>query len=248
MSLRRRRAAAIAGSLAAAIFAQQGDAHLRFPKVKGERLIELRLAEDPIRLGYRVGFGDSLAAQIRSRADRDGDTQVSAAEGNAALDARSAEVLAALVICTGRTPDTTTCRHFSARDIERVEAEGWVPSQSGHLHFAWTLRLKERANEIGAIRLEDAYEVPGIELTDVEISAPPHTPLLRAGDGAVASGVAQRFTWIERVREPGPRIVVASYAPPKPTRKRFLLAAGLLALAGAMAWVFLRQRRPRREN
>lgn len=245
-----RRWAALALGLCALSVTRAGDSHLRFPTVKAERWIELRLGEDPIRIGYRVGFGAALATELRRAADRDGDFQVSAAEGNAALDARSSALLAALSICTGRSLETVRCRRLAPRDIERVEAEGWTPGPSGHLHFAWTLRLTERASAIGALRLEDGYDVPGVEMTDVSIDRPAHVPLGRAGDGGRAAGVAERFNWVERLREPGPRVVVAEWAPP--ARSRAAGAAALVALAVALglgtAWLLRRRGGPPARN
>ena len=172
-----RRAAAGGLCMTAVAVAPPGDAHLRFPAVKAERWIELRLAEEPIRIGYRIGFGAALAAEVRKRADRDGDFEISAAEGNAALDARSAELLASLSVCTGAVLEEVSCRRLSLRDIERVEAEGWAPEDSGHLHFSWTLRLGERATEIGALRFEDDYSVSGVEISDGQIARPAHAPV-----------------------------------------------------------------------
>lgn len=236
-----RRAAALALGACAALVAREGDSHLRFPTVKAERWIELRLAEEPIRIGYRVGFGAGLASELRKSADRDGDFQVSAAEGNAALDARTTALLGALSVCTGPTLDHVSCRRLGPRDVERVEAEGWTPGPNGHLHFSWTLRLRERAREIGAIRLEDAYDVPGVEISDVQIDPPPHAPLARAGDAAMAAGVAERFNWVERLREPGPRVVVAAWTPPKSRGRALWLAAACVAIAGLVVWVFWRR-------
>ena len=239
------RRAAAASLLAALLSTGAPRAHLRFPTVKAERWIELRLGEEPIRVGYRLGFGATLATELRKAADRDGDFQVSAAECNAALDARTAALLAALSVCTGRTLDDLRCRRLTTRDIERVESEGWAPGQSGHLHFIWTFRLAERANEIGAFRLEDAYDVPGIEISDVQIDRPLHTPLARAGDGALSAGVTERFNWIERQREPGPRVVVAAWAPPLRRFSSGLMAAAALVLAAAAAWLLSRRSRPK---
>lgn len=219
-------------------------AHLRFPKVKAERLVDLRLDEDPIRIGYRIGFGGKLADAARRAADRDGDFQVSAAEGNAALDARSEALLAGLEICTGRSLTALECRHLAMRDIESVEADGWTAPSGSHLQLSWTLRLHERARDLGAIRVADAFDVSGVEISDVQIRSPHHTPLTLAGEGDRKSGVVDRFTWIEAKRELGPRVIVAAWAPPPPTRRGWLLGAAagifLVAMGG---WYFARARR-----
>ena len=238
-----RRAAAGGLCMSAVAVAPPGDAHLRFPAVKAERWLELRLAEEPIRIGYRIGFGAALAAEVRKRADRDGDFEISAAEGNAALDARSAELLASLSVCTGAVLEEVSCRRLSLRDIERVEAEGWAPEDSGHLHFSWTIRLGERATEIGALRFEDDYSVSGVEISDVQIDRPAHTPLLRAGDAGRAEGVAASFNWIERLREPGPRVVIAAWAPPRARPFGVLLVLVLALLATFAAWTARRRSR-----
>ncbi len=211
--------------------------------MQAERWLELRLGEQPIRIGYRVGFGAQLATEVRKAADRDGDLQISAAEGNAALDARSAELVRSLSVCVGRTLETVRCRPLAARDIERVEAEGWVPGQSGHLHFSWTFRLDQLATEVGAVRVEDHYEVPGVEITDVLIEPPTHTRLSRAGDGRRTEGVAQSFNWIERLRAPGPRTVVAAWAPPRSRSLASLVVGALLVLVPVGAWLVHRGRR-----
>lgn len=239
---------AAATSIGALLFAPDTAAHLRFPKVKAERWIELRVSEDPIRIGYRVGFGATLAAEQRRAADRDGDFEVSAAEGNAALDARSSEVLSALSVCTGRTLNDVGCRKLERREIERVEAEGWVPGPSGHLHFTWTFRLRERAKDIGALRFEDAYEVPNVEITDVEILPPRHAALTLAGEEGRTTGVSSRFTWIEARRQPGPRVVIASWPPPaRTTWGRVVFVAAAVLVLG-LGWLglsrFERSRRP----
>lgn len=240
---RLRRAAAGGLFAAAASVAAPAHAHLRFPEVTAERWIELRLAEDPIRIGYRIGFGALLAADVRKAADRNGDFEISAAEGNAALDARSAELLASLSVCTGVELEKVTCRRLSPRDIERVEAEGWVPEESGHLHFSWTFRLAERATQIGAIRVEDDYAVSGVEISDVQIGRPLHAALSRAGDAQRAGGVSETFNWVERLREPGPRVVVAAWAPPRARPLGSLLIAAVVVLATLVAWTTHRRGR-----
>ncbi len=127
----------------------------------------LRLDEKPIRIEYRVGRGIELSTPIRRAADTNGDFDVSTAEGNAALDARSRVLLAHLRVCTGRTLKQLHCGHLGQQDIERVEADGWVPGATGHLVFSWVLKLHQSVDQIGAVRLEDSYAAPGIEITDV---------------------------------------------------------------------------------
>lgn len=213
------------------LWAAPSAAHLRFPGVAAERWIELRLAEEPVRIGYRIGFGAKLADEVRRAADKDGDFEVSAVEGNAALDARSLELISSLRVCTGGTLADVSCRQLERRDIERVEAEGWVPGPNGHLHFTWTLELRERARDIGAIRLEDGFEVAGVEITDVQIDAPAHSALSLAGEAGRPAGVVQRFSWIEGRRAPGPRAVVAAWTPPRPSALgRILIPLVLLGI------------------
>jgi len=227
-----------------ASWAPSAPAHLRFPTVKAERFIELRLVERPIRIGYRVGFGASLASEQRRLADRDSDFSVSASEGNAALDARTEALLQKLRVCTGRSLEELRCRSLERRDIERVEAEGWTPEPPGHLHFAWTFRLAETAPEIGALRVEDAYEVDGVEITDVQIQPPGHTPLLRAGDALLPAGVAERFSWVEARREPGPRGIVATWAPPPKTNVVPVIVLGILVILGLAGLSWYRRVKP----
>ncbi len=232
-------------AIAALLVGAPATAHLRFPKLKGERSIEIALNEDPIRIRYRIGLGASLADAERGHADRDDQFGVSAAEGNAALDEHTDALLGALTVCTGRTLDAVACRKLRRRDVERVEAQGWVPGPARHLHFAWTLRLRERAGDIGALRLEDDYQPPGLEITDVSIVPPRGVELTRAGDGALGStGVTAAFSWIEARRSPGPRVIVAAWPPPPADRRALLLLA--LAAAGALlAIVLLRRHRAR---
>lgn len=217
-------------------------AHLKFPALQAERWIELRLDQEPIRVTYRIGLGPKLADVERQRADRDGDHQVSAAEGNAALDARSDELVRQLRVCSGPSLSASSCRVIERREIETVEVDGWSPSPSRHLHFTWTLMLRERARELGAIRLEDSYEVPGVEITEVEIRPPAHAALSLAGEGGRAQGVTERFTWIEARRAPGPRSIIAAW--PAPTARSWRAILVLLAgVAAALAWVVWRRRR-----
>lgn len=243
MARARQRLVALAALVIALSVAAVVPAHLRFPTVKAERWIELRLGEEPIRIGYRIGFGARLAGEQRRAADRDGDFEVSASEGNAALDARTKDLLRALTVCTGRSLREVVCRKLELREVERVEAEGWKPGPNEHLHFAWTLKLRDRARDVGAIRVEDAYEVEGVEVSDVAIDPPAHTSLELAGEGGRAKGVASRFSWLEARRPPGPRVVVAQWAaPPRSSRAGLGVALGVAA-ALVLGWLGLSRRR-----
>jgi hypothetical protein len=210
-------------------------AHLRFPAVRAERWIELRLDQDPIRIDYRIGYGAALAKEHRKIADSDGDGEVSAAEGNAALDSRTAELLEGLRICTGDTVEQLECRALRPPEVELVEAEGWIPGPSGHLHFGWTLRLPSGAHKLGAIRIEDGWDAPGVEITDVRIEPPPAIALTSAGEGTSPEGVHTRFTWIE-ARGPEARVVSASWPKPAASRWPLLAIAGALILGGSLSW------------
>ena len=183
-----------------------------------------------------------MAGAERQRADRDGDHQVSAAEGNAALDARSGDLIRALQICTGSSLTELTCRALEQREIESVEADGWTPSLDGHLNFTWTFALRERAPELGAVRLQDAYEVPGVEITEVQIRPPVHAALTLAGEGDRARGVTERFTWLEARRAPGPRSIVATWLAPAPRSWRGI-AALFAVFVATVAWIAWRRRR-----
>lgn len=183
-----------------------------------------------------------LSRPIRRAADTNGDFEVSAAEGNAALDARSKVLLAHLKICTGRTLADLHCGHLAVRDIERVEADGWTPGPTGHLVFYWTLRLHQSADQIGALRIEDTYAAPGIEISEATIDPPAGKRLLVAGDGRT-KGVTAQFGWTEANRPPGPRVVVAEWPPP-PRRTGSLVMLGLAALIALGLWgVWSRRRR-----
>lgn len=225
------------------LLAVPASAHLVFPSLKGERWIIVRLDQDPIRIQYRIGRGMELARPVRRAADTNGDFEVSATEGNAALDARSKQLLARLEVCTGRTLQKVQCTHLASRDIERVEADGWTPGVTGHLVFTWTLRLHQRADQIGALRLEDSYPAEGVEITEVRIHAPRGKHLRVAGDGR-ATGVRAQFGWTEQNRPPGPRVVVAEWPPPR--RARGLFALGIAVGLVLVLWVvWSRLRRPR---
>jgi hypothetical protein len=217
-------------------------AHLRFPTVRAERWIELRLDESPIRIGYRVGFGTELAKAARRAADRDSDGEVSVVEGNAALDDKTAELLSRVRVCVGRTLSEVECRPLSRRDVEQVEAEGWVPGPSGHLHFAWTLRLASDAADLGALRFEDAWEVAGVEITDVRIKPPRGAALTRAGEGDEPNDVASGFTWIEARRGAGPRVVAAAWPPQAHPSWPLLGLALASTLIGIVAWLRARRK------
>lgn len=237
------RALAATGAALALLFASAAaHAHLRFPGVRAERWIDVRLDETPIAIGYRVGFSAPLAKEERRRADRNGDGEVSAAEGNAALDGHTDALLAALQVCSGRTLDALECRALERRDVELVEADGWIPGPQGHLHFAWTLRLGHAAADLGALRVVDGWQIPSVEITDVRIRPPPDTALTSAGEGGQPSGVATGFNWIEARRGPGPREVVATW-PARAGRSWLGVAAGgALLLAGAALWLRSRRR------
>jgi hypothetical protein len=232
-----------AASAAAAVllFAAAASAHLEGQTAKAERTIELRLDESPIRVRYRIGLDPEAAAGERKRADRDGDGVVSSAEGNARLDARSAELLRALRVCTGRTFEDLACRELSSRQISLVEADGWSTGPTGHLHLAWTFTLGMAAAELGALRLEDAVHMPEIELTDVRIQPPRERTLLAAGEGRTPSGVTQRLTWIEARRGQGPRIVSAAWPPPERRWPAAVAVATLAAAGGLLYWTARRK-------
>jgi hypothetical protein len=218
-------------------------AHLQFPALKAERSLELYLSEAPIRLGYRVAFGAELAAAERRKADRDRDGVVSAGEGNAALDARSAELLGALRVCGGLALDAVECRELTPKQIERVEAEGWTPGPTADLHFAWLLNLGDGAESLGALRIEDAWKPPGVEITVVRIEPPKERALTAAGEGNLPTGVARELTFIEARRGAGPYVVSAAW--PAPQRKWVSGAAFalLMALGALLYWQTRRERR-----
>jgi hypothetical protein len=216
-------------------------AHLRFPTVTAERWLELDLASEPMRLGYRLGFGAERAATERRHADTDGDAEVSAAEGNAALDAHTAALLERVRVCIGPSLSQVECKKLERRDVERVEAEGWAPGPDGHLHLIWRLSLGASARDVGAVRIEDDYQVAGVEMTDVQVQAPPHSALLRVGDGAQPEPASSQFTWLEARRPAGPRVVVATWKPPRQSLLGWLV---LVAVVVAAALILLRRRAP----
>lgn len=218
--------------------ASAATAHLVFPDVRGERIVEVYLDRDPVLVDYRVSLGLDAAVPVRRAADTNGDFDISAAEGNAALDARTRALLAQLQFCTGRTLDDVTCRHPAPGDVERMGAQGWVPGPAGDIHFLWTFALHVSARSIGAIRIVDASREPGVEITEARITPPPGVKLLVAGDGH-ASGVARRFTWIEAKRPPGPRVIEAAWPPP---RRAHWLLLGAILVAGLL-WALARRLR-----
>jgi hypothetical protein len=218
-------------------------AHLRFPTVKAERHVRLRLAEDPIRIDYRIGLGTERAIEVRKLADANRDGKVDTLEGNAALDARTDALLQQLEVCTGANLETVECKRLEKRNVELVAAEGWAPEDDAeHLHLMWTFRLDRRATDIGAIRVSDGYDGDfGVELTDVEIDAPAHAKLSLAGEGGRTAGLAARFSWVEARRAPGPRIVVAAWPAPASSRRRFVVIALAGTAFGALAWWWSRR-------
>jgi hypothetical protein len=217
-------------------------AHLRFPALKAERALELRLDEAPIRLRYALAFGPERANAERLKADIDRDLVVSAAEGSAALDARSAELLRTLRVCKGDRLDALECSELSARQIELVAAEGWNAGPAGDLHFGWTFNLGESVESIGALRVEDAFELPGVEITEVRIEPPRGRALAAAGEGSAPQGVTRRLSWIEARRGSGPRILSAVWPPPSRHWVTLAIAAAVVALAAALYWQTRRER------
>ncbi|MEB2313246.1 MAG: hypothetical protein OZ921_12495 [Sorangiineae bacterium] len=219
-------------------------AHLAFPDVRGERLVELRLDRDPVQLEYRLGFGPEAAAEARRAADADGDLRVSAAEGARALDARTARLLATLTICAGASLEELACRKLALTDVARVAAEGWEPGPPGDLHLAWTLELGVSPGQVGALRVSDASHEPDVELTEVSFQPPEGRALDLAGELGTRA-VARRLTWIEASRAPGPRVVVVA-RPLAPSRAPWILSglAVAAALATLLAYARARSRRP----
>jgi hypothetical protein len=217
-------------------------AHLRFPALKAERVVELRLDEAPIRLHYAIAFGPELANTERRNADADRDLVVSAAEGSAALDARSASLLRALRVCKGDRLDALECSELSPRQVELVAAEGWNAAPASDLHFDWTFNLAESAESIGALRIEDAFEIPGVEITEARIEPPRARALQVAGEGSAPQGVTRRLSWIEARRGSGARILSAAW--PLPSRRWVTLAivAAVVALAALLYWQTRRER------
>lgn len=209
-------------------------AHLRFPKFEAERAVSLQL-EGPIRITYRVGFGPDRATDLRRRADTDRDGEVSSAEANLAFDARTSDLLKALQVCTGRDLASVSCESLPAEAVREVEATGWKPKPPGHLHFEWVLDLGVTTEEVGAVRIEDHYEVDGVGVTAVDVAAPEALGLLSAGaDGR--DELQREFVWLEAKRQPGPRVVHAVWPPPSRPRWVLLLLVGLLLGGAGGVW------------
>ncbi len=231
--------------IAALLVGLTGDveAHLKFPKLKGERRLVLDLSGSSAELQYRVGFGVSLADAERKAADKDGDFLVGVLEANAAMDAKTASLAPKLRVCTGVEPGQLACRSLETRDVSRMESEGWVPGPTRHLHVTWTFDLRVAPESIGAIVVEDDYQVPGLEITDVAIEAPPHAKLIEAGDADRAGGVSTEFTWIESARPKGPRRVVAVWPGPPATGRLGLVLGVAAAILAAVLWFWPRKKR-----
>lgn len=196
-------------------------------------------------MDYRLGFGVDRANTERKLADRDGDFQVSTLEANARLDRRTAELVAATSVCVGRTRDALSCRPLKPSEVVRVEAEGWSPGPTGHLHITWRLELTERPARLGAFELQDGYSVEGVDVTDVTITPPAGVTPLAAGDPAGKLGAATlRWTWVEANRPAGPRRVLVTWPPPREALDRLLLGVAALAIAGLLFGLWLRRRPP----
>jgi len=221
-------------------------AHGGLSSAKAERSLEILLGEDAIRIGYRIGYSGALAAEQRRLADRNGDFEVGATEGTTELDARTAALLNALTVCTGPTLERLDCRKLRGTEVERVAADGWVPGPSPHLHLEWTLELPESTKSAGALRIEDAYDVAGVEISDVRIDAGPGLALTRAGDGSASgtSGVSRQFAWPEARRAPGPRVTVVEWATP-PQSAALIIGLSLVAVLALFLAIWL-LRRPAR--
>jgi hypothetical protein len=200
----------------------------------------------PVRAVYRLTSTGRHAERDRRAADRDRDGAISAAEGNAAIDLRSSELIARLRVCRGDALDASNleCRTIARRDIELVEADGWSQAFDAHLHFTWTFQLGFSTADASALRFEDGDTTPGIETSDVSIVAPVEQPLIAAGDGPSAGSLTQRFNWIESARAPGPRVVVARWqkSPGRRWAAAVAVAAGVaLAVLVAAFWLVRRR-------
>ena len=222
------------------LFAERADAHREFPELSGERAIELRLDQQPIRIVYRLSLGPALAEAERRNADQDRNGAVSPIEESSRLDRRTRALLEGLRACLGKSLDELACRALERAQVERVEAQGFVPEASRDLHLSWTFELDRSAAEIGALRFEDALSEEGIAITDVRIAPPEAHPLTLAADSRSPNGVASEFTWIEATRPRGPRVVVAAWPPP-PLVSRTALLLALTVSAGVLALLFWRR-------
>jgi hypothetical protein len=223
-------------------------AHGGVPNAKAERSLDVVLREDGIRIAYRIGYGERLAAEQRRLADRNADFEVAVTEGTTELDARTAALLHGLNVCTGPTLERVECRKLQGTDVERVAAEGWVPGPSPHLHFEWTLKLPESTKSVGALRIEDAYEVAGVQVSDVRIDAAPGLALTRAGDGsAETKAVSRQFAWSEARRAPGPRVTIVEWQTP-PQSAALIAGASLVAVLGLILAIWLLRRPARRRD
>jgi hypothetical protein len=240
------RAAAVVCALAVAVsaFGSHAAAHLKFPELPGERAIEIDLQQRPIRIGYRLSFGPELAERERGRADRDANGELSALEGNARLDERTRGLIEKLRVCVGPTLENLACHPVFARQVERVEAQGWDPNAARDLHLSFSLKLDESIEDIGALRFEDATTDNQFAITDVRIVAPEAQPLIVAADGQSPSGVATDFNWNEARRPLGPRVVVIAWRPPPLFRTKQLLAAAGALLILIFAYGRWRRRKP----
>lgn len=196
-------------------------------------------------MDYRLGFGVERADAERKLADRDGDFQVSTLEANDRLDRRTAELVASMSVCSGRTREALSCRPLKPSEVVRVEAEGWSPGPTGHLHITWRLELADRPARIGAFELQDGYSVDGVDVTDVTIAPPAGATPLAAGDPAGTLGTPTlRWTWVEANRPAGPRRVLVTWPPPSKPLDRALLGVAALAIAGLLFGLWLRRRPP----
>lgn len=196
-----------------------------------------------MRVSYHIGFGFEEASVVRRRADRDGDGAVSAAEGNSWADAWTRDLVGALVVCLGPNADDVKCSSPPLDAVPGRRVQGWVPDGPGHLHFEWTVVLGVAASDVGAVRVEDEWEPGGVTISDVTIAAPRHTPLLSAGVEGQA-GVSTELTWIEARREPGPRVIHATWqAPAAAPWARLAVGAAVAAGGAALALAARRARR-----
>ncbi len=233
----RRAGARLAGvAFAALLAASSARAHTGHPELRGERFVRVALdggldgalPSGMAGLSYALVPGPRGAAAERERADLDGDGHVSALEGNAALDRLGHELLAHLTICRGRTLDRLACHAPEPRDVARASATTWGGDEGAPLALAWVVALRLDDDD-AAVRIDDTWERPEVEATNVTLSAPAGRPLVRAG-AADAPGVNTEFTWVDNVRAGRPRSIVAAWKP-RPPR----LLGPALVIAGALA-------------